>query len=201
MGFGLRCWGRRLAEEREHARPGDEIERLYETLRAIAGDQMRRERAGHTLEATAVVHEAYLRLADLENAAWTDRGHFLSIAASAIRRVLVDHARGRNRLKRGGGAGGLTLHSGISDTPGAPLLDGIDVLALDEALERLSEEHHESARLIELRFFGGMTIDEAAEHLGIGRNTASRRWRAARAWLRREIGDVTIDPSEHGGEG
>jgi RNA polymerase sigma factor (TIGR02999 family) len=163
------------------------MERLYETLRAIARSQMRRERAGHTLEATAVVHEAYLRLADLDAQAWGDQEHFLSIAASAIRRVLVDHARGRNRLKRGGDAGRLTLHSGIADVAGDSTIECIDILALDEALTKLAAQDTESARLVELRYFGGMTIDQAAEHLSIGRNTAARRWRAARAWLKREI--------------
>lgn len=164
------------------------MERLYETLRAIARRQMQRERAGHTLEATAVVHEAYLRLAELDGGAWADQNHFLSIAASSIRRVLVDHARGRNSLKRGGDMGVLTLHTGLAETPGDSAFEPIDVLAIDEALTKLAGEDEESARLVELRYFGGMTIDQAADHLSIGRNTAARRWRAARAWLRRELG-------------
>jgi len=158
---------------------------LYETLRAIAHDHMRRERAGHTLEATAVVHEAYLRLAHLGGTAWESREHFLSIAAGAIRRVLVDHARARDRDKRGGGARPVTLHSGIGTlTPAS----GIDVLALDEALRTLARENEQAARLVELRFFAGLSIEEAAKLMGIGRNTAVRRWRAARAWLRRALG-------------
>lgn len=172
------------------------MERLYETLRAIAHNQMRRERAGHTLEATAVVHEAYMRLSELDSGAWADQDHFLSIAAASIRRVLVDHARGRNSLKRGGDAGRLTLHSGIADAPTGSAIDRIDILALDEALTKLAAQDKESARLVELRYFGGMTIDQAADHLSIGRNTAARRWRAARAWLRREIGDGTHDASD-----
>jgi RNA polymerase sigma-70 factor, ECF subfamily len=167
--------------------PAVEMERLYDTLRAIARSQMRRERAGHTLEATAVVHEAYLRLAELDGGAWSDQDHFLSIAAALIRRVLVDHARGRNSLKRGGGAGNLTLHSGITDPHGDSTLARIDILAIDEALTKLAEQDAESARLVELRYFGGMTIEQAADHLSIGRNTAARRWRAARAWLKREL--------------
>lgn len=156
---------------------------LYETLRAIAGDHMRRERGEHTLQATAVVHEAYLRIADVDDAIWRDRAHFLSIAAATIRRVLVDHARQRDRDKRGGGARGVTLHSGVrgDDAP------GVDVLALDDALRRLGDQNEQAARLVELRFFGGFSIDEAADLLGIGRNTAVRRWRTARAWLRREL--------------
>lgn len=172
--------------------PAAELERLYETLRAIAQSHMRRERSGHTLEATAVVHEAYLRLAELDGGAWADQDHFLSIAAASIRRVLVDHARGKHRLKRGGDAGRLTLHSGIEDTPHGGAHGQIDVLAIDDALSKLAAEDEQAARLVELRFFGGMTIEQAADHLSIGRNTASRRWRAARAWLKRELGNGTL---------
>lgn len=162
---------------------------LYETLRAIAQRQMGRERAGHTLQATAVVHEAFLRVADINETVWRDRNHFLSVAASTIRRVLVDHARGRDRLKRGGeGVGPVTLNTGVTETPSRAGLQEIDVLALDEALTRLAAKDKQAARLVELRFFGGLTIEDAADMLGIGRNTASRRWRAARAWLRVELG-------------
>ncbi|MCA9276997.1 MAG: sigma-70 family RNA polymerase sigma factor [Phycisphaerales bacterium] len=185
-----------MDEDQIHNTPSAEMERLYETLRAIAHNQMRRERAGHTLEATAVVHEAYMRLSELDGGAWADQDHFLSIAAASIRRVLVDHARGRNSLKRGGDAGRLTLHSGIADTPTDSAIDRIDILALDEALTKLAAQDEESARLVELRYFGGMTIDQAADHLSIGRNTAARRWRAARAWLKREIGDGTNAPDD-----
>jgi RNA polymerase sigma factor (TIGR02999 family) len=197
---GIREWKdkvRALDEDPNKHTPSAEMERLYETLRAIARDQMRRERVGHTLEATAVVHEAYLRLADLDGGAWADQDHFLSIAAASIRRVLVDHARGRNSLKRAGDAARLTLHSGIADTPGESSIERIDILAIDEALTKLAAQDEESARLVELRYFGGMTIDQAADHLSIGRNTAARRWRAARAWLRREIGDGGTSPDDH----
>ncbi|MGE3180772.1 MAG: ECF-type sigma factor, partial [Phycisphaerae bacterium] len=166
----------------------------------IARSQMRHERAGHTLEATAVVHEAYLRLAELDGGAWADQEHFLSIAAASIRRVLVDHARGRNTLRRGGGAGNLTLHSGIADTPDDSAFTHIDILAIDEALTKLAAHDAESARLVELRYFGGMSIDQAADQLSIGRNTAARRWRAARAWLKRELGGGTStsgDAADH----
>ncbi len=177
-----------------------EMERLYETLRAIARSQMRRERVGHTLQATAVVHEAYLRLADLDGGVWADQDHFLSLAASSIRRVLVDHARGRNSLKRGGDMGALTLHTGLAETPGDSPFEPIDVLAIDEALTKLAAQDEESARLVELRYFGGMTIDQAADHLSIGRTTAARRWRAARAWLRRELGGGGPPPGESAGD-
>lgn len=167
----------------------DAIADLYETLRAIAQSQMAREQSGHTLQATAVVHEAYLRVADVNETIWRDRNHFLSVAATTIRRVLVDHARGRDRLKRGGAGGGpVTLNTGIAETPSRAGLAEIDVLALDEALVRLAQKDQQAASLVELRFFGGLTIEESADLLGIGRNTASRRWRAARAWLRHELG-------------
>lgn len=185
--------------DRDSTSPSGEIERLYGTLRAIAEDQMRQEQAGHTLQATAVVHEAYIRLTGLEDGTWTDRNHFLSIAASAIRRVLVDHARGKNRLKRGGGGSPLTLHTGIAETPDTRALNGVDVLALNEALERLAAEDEGLVQIVELRFFGGMTLEEVAEHLSVGRTTAALRWRAARAWLRRELADSTIDDGASGG--
>jgi RNA polymerase sigma-70 factor (ECF subfamily) len=191
------------SDSTDNARPGSTPNRgpadsrqaladLYETLRAIAQDQMGRERMGHTLQATAVVHEAYLRVADINENIWRDRNHFLSVAASTIRRVLVDHARGRDRLKRGGGAAGpVTLNTGIAETPSRDGMAAIDVLALDDALTRLAQRDEQAARLVELRFFGGLTIEDAADLLGIGRNTASRRWRVARAWLRRELGPHT----------
>lgn len=179
--------------EPEPARPPadsrEALADLYETLRAIAQNQMARERTGHTLQATAVVHEAYLRVADINETIWRDRNHFLSVAASTIRRVLVDHARGRDRLKRGGAGGGpVTLNTGIAETPSRAGLAEIDVLALDEALMRLAQKDQQAAAIVELRFFGGLTIEESADLLGIGRNTASRRWRATRAWLRHELG-------------
>ena len=123
---------------------------------------------------------------------------------AAIAKVFVN-ARGRNSLKRGGGAGALTLHSGIEGTPGEQAFGPIDILAIDDALTKLAGQDPESALLVELRYFGGMTIDQAADHLSIGRNTAARRWRAARAWLRRELGSgtpTTRDDDERGaGEG
>lgn len=170
--------------------PGDALRDLYATLRAIAQDHMRRERDNHTLQATAVVHEAYLRLADVNESIWGDREHFLSVAAGTIRRVLVDHARAHNRDKRGGGERPLTIHSGIASSI-ERAADPIDVIALDEALSRLAQDSAESARLVELRFFAGFSIEQAADILGIGRNTAVRRWRVARAWLKRELSDQT----------
>lgn len=168
-------------------------EELYATLRAIAQKHMASERPDHTLEATAVVHEAYMRITDLENSIYADRNHFLSVAAETIRRVLVDHARAHNAQKRGGGQGLVSIHSGIvGDT--AP----IDILELDDALKRLSEKDPDYTRIVELRFFGGLSIEEAADILDIGRNTAVRRWRAARAWLRQELGNDSDESSSDG---
>ena len=163
--------------------PSDSVQALYDTLRAIAHDHMRHERPGHTLQATAIVHEAYLRIAGVDDQVWQDRNHFLSVAAGTIRRVLVDHARGRDRLKRGGGDRPMPIHSGIEGVGG----DEIDVLALHDALDTLEQQDAIGARLVELRFFAGLTIEQAADVLDIARSTASVRWRAARAWLHREL--------------
>ncbi|MBO6741152.1 MAG: hypothetical protein JJ916_14965 [Phycisphaerales bacterium] len=174
-----------MTSEHPNEQVNPAIEDLYGILRAIAQKQMASERPDHTLEATAVVHEAYMRITDLNDSVYVDRNHFLSVAAETIRRVLVDHARAHNAQKRSGGRGAMTIHSGVVGSS-APL----DVLELDDALRRLSEQDPSYTRLVELRFFGGLSIEEAADILGIGRNTAVRRWRAARAWLRQELGDV-----------
>lgn len=175
--------------EREHnSACGDSppIDALYETLRAIAAARMRFERGGHTLDATGVVHEAYLRLHGVDFDECEDPNHFMSIAATTIRRVLVDHARGRDREKRGGGRRALTLHSGIPDASNRE----IDVLELHDALSRLGEHDPSLAQIVELRFFGGLSIEQIADMLGIGASTVNRRWRGARAWLRREMGVI-----------
>lgn len=161
----------------------DRLRDVYDTLRAIAQNQMAMERAGHTLDATAVVHEAYIRLSDVTRSMFNDENHYLAVAATTIRRVLVDHARAKRREKRGGGAQAITLHTGLLTTSDGDL----DVIALDDALVRLGETHPDAMRLVELRFFAGLSIDDAAAMLEIGRNTAVRRWRAARAWLRQEL--------------
>ncbi len=171
------------------------IERLmplvYAELRAIAGRHMRREPAGLTLQATAVVHEAYLRLVDQTRAEWKNRGHFYAVASQAMRRVLVDHARARRAAKRGGGETPTNLQ--LAGEPESPTtrLAPIDVLALDEALDKLAAADAAQAKLVELRFFGGLTLEEVAE--GVGRSLASvnRDWRTARAFLHRELGMLT----------
>ena len=155
---------------------------VYDELHRLAHHYMRGERAGHTLQTTALVNEAYLRLADVEQLHWTDRAHFFAMAATMMRRILVDHARAHARDKRGGGVVMTSLDADLA----APARD-IDVLALDEALERLAQIDPRQARLVELRYFAGLTIDEAAEALRISPGTLKREWVIARAWLFREL--------------
>jgi RNA polymerase sigma factor (TIGR02999 family) len=157
---------------------------VYEELRRQATRAMRREDEAHTLQATALVHEAYLRLVDQRRVEWKNRAHFFGVAAQAMRRVLVDHARGRLAEKRGGGLQRVTLGDAGAHASGD---DGLEVLALHEALERLAAIDAEQARLVELRYFGGLGIDETAEALGVSAATVKREWAVARAWLRREL--------------
>ena len=166
---------------------------LYDELRRQARRALRREGKGHTLQPTALVHEAWLRLAGQEHARWESRTQFLAVAAQVMRRVLVDHARTRHAQKRGGGARQVTL--GDAEQDGAAQLaaadgsslDAVDVLALDDALTRLAAFDPKKARLVELRYFVGLSIPEAAEALGVSQATVGREWAVARAWLRREL--------------
>lgn len=157
---------------------------VYVELRRIAAHQLRGERSGHTLQPTALVHEVYLRLMDQRQVDWRDRAHFFAIAARVMRRILVDHARRHRARKRGDGLPSVSLDQG--NEPVAP--DGIPVLALDHALGRLAEFDEGLARVVELRAFGGLTIEEAACVLKVSPSTAKREWRTARAWLARELG-------------
>jgi RNA polymerase sigma-70 factor (ECF subfamily) len=151
---------------------------VYEELRRLAHRYMRGERVGHTLQTTALVNEAYMRLVDIERIEWRNRGHFFAMAATMMRRVLVDHARERARDKRGGGLVFTTLADhAVTSSP------AIDVLALDEALARLADMDPQQARIVELRYFTGLTIEETAEALGISPATVKRDWTWARAWL------------------
>ena len=157
---------------------------VYGELRAVAQNQLAGEAAGHTLNATAVVHEAFLRIARLNRIDWQDRAHFFAIAAQACRRVLVDHAVRRNTRKRGGDRRRVDLDAVV-------LFDDADAdsfLALNEALERLGAMDERQVRVVECRFFGGMTIEETAEALGVSPATVKRDWTLARAWLNRELG-------------
>jgi RNA polymerase sigma factor (TIGR02999 family) len=164
---------------------------VYGELRRQAARAMRGESAGHTLQPTALVHEAYLRLVDQRAAGWQSRAQFFGVAAQAMRRVLVDHARGRHAAKRGGGAHQVALGGrdalrvdGGDDWAADP---AADVLALHDALTRLAAMDPEQARLVELRYFGGLTIDETAAALGSSPATVKREWAVARGWLRREL--------------
>ncbi len=166
------------------SRAADELLPLvYDQLRALAADLMRRERVDHTLQPTALVHEVYLKLIDQTRARWEDRAHFFSVAAQALRRILVDHARGHAAAKRGGQRAKLELNEGII----AAYEEAVDVLALDDALRRLAEQDTQRARVVELRFYGGLTIDETASVLDVATRTVERQWRYARAWLYREL--------------
>ena len=155
---------------------------VHEELRRLAHRYMRGERAGHTLQTTALVNEAYMRLVDVERIEWRGRGHFFAMAAMLMRRILVDHARDRDRDKRGGNV----ILTSIGDKPiAAP--PGLDVLALDEALDRLSAMDPQQARIVELRFFAGMTIEETADSLDISPATVKRDWTWAKAWLHQQL--------------
>lgn len=159
------------------------LPQVYDQLRALAQKHMLSERPGHTLQATAVVHEAYVRLTDQTRALWRDRHHFFAVAAIMIRRVLVDHARARHAAKRGGDRTALTLSDNLDWSGGRQ----IDLLDLEDALRRLAELDPRQARVVELRFFSGLTISEAAEVLGVSTTTVENDWAVARAWLRRAL--------------
>jgi RNA polymerase sigma-70 factor, ECF subfamily len=157
---------------------------VYSELRRIAARQLRSERVNHTLQPTALVHEVYLRLVDQRQVAWQDRAHFLGVAAQTMRRILVDHARRHGARKRGDGARCVS----IEDAQEIAAAQELPLLALDHALGRLEAVDPALARIVELRAFGGLTIDEAAHVLKVSPSTAKRDWRTAKAWLNRELG-------------
>jgi RNA polymerase sigma-70 factor (ECF subfamily) len=156
---------------------------VYDELKRLAHYFMRQERPGHTLQTTALVGEAYLRLADQKHAQWKNRAQFFSIAAQFMRRILVDHARSRIRAKRGGGAHKVSLDEVAVLSPER----SADLLALDTALERLASIDRRKSEIVELRYFGGLSVEEVAEVVGVSPITVKRDWLVARAWLRREI--------------
>ena len=157
---------------------------VYAELREIAERHFRRERPGHTLQPTAVVHEAYFRLVDQTRVTWKNRGHFLAVASQAMRRILIDHARGRDAEKRGGPGKRVTLDFGAASPE--PSRE-VDLLALDEALLRLRSLDEAQAQIVELRFFGGLTIEEAADVMQTSASSIKRDFRSAKAWLFREL--------------
>jgi RNA polymerase sigma factor (TIGR02999 family) len=156
---------------------------IYSDLRHLASAYLRRESPGHTLQSTALVHEAFLRLVDQRDTHWKSRAHFFGIAAQMIRRILVDHARQQKAEKRGGGAICLELDDAIA----APGKKDLDVVALDDALAKLAELDGRQSQIIELRFFGGLSIEETAEVVKLSPATVKREWAMARAWLYREL--------------
>jgi RNA polymerase sigma factor (TIGR02999 family) len=178
-----------VAQLVESARRGDEqalsalMPLVYDELRRLAASYMRRERPGQTLQATALVHDAYIRLMQDSKLSWQNRSHFFGIAARSMRQILVERARARHAVKRGGSRVRVTLDASLLATEAS----AIDLEALDEALTRLEALDAELARVVEVRFFGGLSIEEAAETLDVSPATVKRRWSVAKAWLAREL--------------
>src|SRR5262245_42181877 len=156
---------------------------VYNELRRLARNYMRSERPGHTLQATALVHEAFMRIIDWKNVEWKNRAHFFAVAAQMMRRILVDHARARRNLKRGGEWKQITL----SEAEFLPALVSTDLVAIDDALRGLHDQDERKSRIVELRFFGGLTVEETAEVLKISTDTVLNDWRFAKSWLLREL--------------
>ena len=157
---------------------------VYAELRRVAARQLRKERAEHTLQPTALVHEVYLRLVDQRQVDWHNRAHFFGVAAQVMRRILVDHARRRDASKRGAGVRCVSM----DEAKDVAACTEMPVLALDHALDRLAKVDADLAKIVELRAFGGLTIEQAAHVLSVSPSTAKRDWRTAKAWLNREIG-------------
>jgi RNA polymerase sigma factor (TIGR02999 family) len=185
----LQDWGSGTQEALEKLVP-----LIYDELRRLAHNSLYRERPGHTLQTTALVHEAYLKLIDQRDARWQNRAHFFAIAAQAMRRILVDSARRHKAMKRGGPAENLPLDeaAGISLEPDPTLLP------INEALDALAEIDPQQGRIVELRFFGGLTIEETAEVMKLSTDTVKREWAMARAWLRQTLSDQV--PAEDSGK-
>jgi RNA polymerase sigma-70 factor, ECF subfamily len=161
---------------------------VYEELRRVAGSYMRRESQGHTLQTSALVNEAYLRLVDQRNVQWQNRAHFFGVAAQLMRRILVDHARSRTRVKRGGGVQMVSLEEQAVISK-----EVAEVIALDQALTQLAEMDPRKSQIVEMKFFGGLTNEEVAEVLKVTSRTVEREWRKARAWLNRAISKGETD--------
>lgn len=173
----LRAWSRGDEQARDQLTP-----LVYDELRRRARHYLRAERANHTLSPTALVHEVYLRLVNLDDVEWQDRTHFFALAARQMRRILVDSARARKYQKHGGGAVSVTFDDALAVAERQP-----DLVALDDALSALTARDERKARVVELRFFGGLTNEEIAAELGISTDTVTRDWQMAKLWLRREL--------------
>lgn len=167
------------AGNRDSAASARLMELVYDELRSLAGSYARDQRAGHTLQPTALVHEAFVKLVDAPSQGWKDREHFFAVAATAMRQVLTDHARARGSQKRGRGWDRVTLQEGLVADNGAD----VDLVVLDEALAELATHDPRKSRVVELRFFGGLTAEEVARVLAVSLSTVESDWRAARAWL------------------
>lgn len=174
----------RLWSEGDRAALDELIPLVYDELRRQAARYLRRERVNHTLQPTALINEAYLKLIDQRGVTWQNRAHFFAIAAQAMRRILVDHARGKHSEKRGGDEEELPLEEAL--TVATDERD-TDLIALDEALTRLEKRDKQQARIVELRYFSGLSLEETAEALNISRTTAARDWAMAKGWLHREL--------------
>jgi len=175
----LREWSEGKPEALENLLP-----LVYAELHRQAASFLRKERPGHTLQTTALIHEAYLKLIDRRDVSWQSRTHFFAVAAQAMRRILVDHARAKHREKRGGDNIKLSLEEA---TLVAAKEKGVDLIALDEALNKLAKRDKQQASVVELRYFSGLSLEETAEALRASRATVARDWEAARAWLHREL--------------
>jgi len=176
----LRDWG----GNRDDDAADTLLKLVYDELHRQAHRYLRKERRGHTLQTTGLVHEAYLRLAKQKNVSWESRSHFFAVAATMMRRILIDHAKTKHRLRRGGVLSDLPLENAL--TVGAGGTD-FDLLALDEALDRLADKEVDLARVVELRFFSGLDVVETAEVMGVSESTVKRDWQMAKAWLHREL--------------
>jgi RNA polymerase sigma-70 factor (ECF subfamily) len=176
----LRDWSNNRGDESAEGL----LQLVYDELHRQAHRYLRKERAGHTLQTTGLVNEAYLKLIGQDNVSWESRSHFFGISATLMRRILVDHARARHRARRGGGVSDLPLENAmtiaVSETD-------FDLLALDEALDRLAVKEEHLAKIVELRFFSGLDVIETAAVMGISESTVKRDWQMAKAWLRREM--------------
>jgi RNA polymerase sigma factor (TIGR02999 family) len=173
----------------------DLFQRVYRELRQLAGYYMRSERPDHTLQPTALVHEAYLRLVEQRNLPGESRAHFFGVAANVMRRILIDHARAHRANKRGG----RDVKVPLEDAPSMAAENPEYLLEIDQALERLAAIDPRQAQVVELRFYGGLSVEETAEILGVGARTIDRDWRIARGWLRRQLSGSGTDESGNGG--
>jgi RNA polymerase sigma factor (TIGR02999 family) len=177
---GLRDW----SDDRRDDSADALLKLVYSELHRQAHRYLQKERLGHTLQTTALVNEAYLKLANQKSVGWENRSHFFAIAATMMRRILIDYARTKQRVRRGGADSDLPLENAL--TVGVSETD-FDLLALDEALDRLAEKEAQLAKVVELRFFSGLDVVETAKVLGISESTVKRDWAMAKAWLRREL--------------